>query len=157
MPTVTAIPATTQLPITSGQTPARFAKKVLDQQDFLKLLSVQFKTQDPMKPLEDTAFIAQMAQFTSLSQTSQLATDMKAMRTDQANATAASLLGRNVTMNLGSDSNGVPQDVTGDVTGVDTSGKAPQLLINGNLYPISALIGVRLPTGATVPVPTPST
>lgn len=156
MPTIAPVSTVGQLPLTSGQPAVRFPKKVLDQQDFLKLLSVQFKTQDPMKPMEDTAFIAQMAQFTSLSQTSQLATDMNAMRADQSNATAASLLGRNVTMNLGYDSNGVPIEVSGDVTGVDTSGKSPQLLVNGNLFPLSALVGVRMANGATAPVPAPT-
>ena len=47
-------------------TASRVPQKVLGQNDFLKLLATQFKTQDPMKPMEDTAFIAQMAQFTAL-------------------------------------------------------------------------------------------
>ncbi|MBI3887291.1 MAG: flagellar hook assembly protein FlgD [Opitutae bacterium] len=154
---IAAVSSTNQIPLTSGQAPVRFPKKVLGQEDFLKLLSVQFQTQDPMKPLEDTAFIAQMAQFTSLAQTDQLAKDMGAMRSDQANATAASLLGRNVTINAGLDSNKNQLTVTGDVTGVDTSGRTPQLLINGNLYPLSALLGVRQASAATTPVPAPTT
>ncbi|MEB3298246.1 MAG: flagellar hook capping FlgD N-terminal domain-containing protein [Candidatus Sericytochromatia bacterium] len=42
--------------------------KQLGQEEFLKLLVTQLKSQDPMKPVEDTAFIAQMAQFSSLNQ-----------------------------------------------------------------------------------------
>ena len=43
----------------------RSPKKVLDQDDFLKLLITQFSTQDPLNPVTDTAFIAQMAEFTA--------------------------------------------------------------------------------------------
>ena len=57
---------------TTTTTPAPAATKALGQADFLKLLSTQFQNQDPMKPMDDTAFIAQMAQFTSLSQTTEM-------------------------------------------------------------------------------------
>ena len=41
-------------------------KKNLDQTDFLKLLTTQMQNQDPMKPMDNTQFVAQMAQFSSL-------------------------------------------------------------------------------------------
>jgi flagellar basal-body rod modification protein FlgD len=42
-------------------------KKTLDQADFLTLMSAQLKNQDPTKPVDNTEYVAQMAQFSTLS------------------------------------------------------------------------------------------
>jgi flagellar basal-body rod modification protein FlgD len=117
----------------SGTT--RSAKKTLAQEDFLKLLSTQFQHQDPMKPMEDSAFIGQMAQFTALEQSNALVKEMSGLRSDQNLLTANGYLGRNVTVD---DSDGLP--VTGLVTAVDhdpVSGVS--LTIAGNPYPLTSV------------------
>ena len=41
-------------------------KKTLDQSDFLALMSAQLKNQDPTKPVDNTEYVAQMAQFSTV-------------------------------------------------------------------------------------------
>jgi flagellar basal-body rod modification protein FlgD len=125
----------------------RVPKQTMGQEDFLRLITVQLAHQDPMKPMEDTAFIAQMAEFTSLEQTSQLARDFAAMRTSTDLTAAGSLLGRQVTVQ---DANG--ERITGTVSAIDSTGKSPRLLIDGVLYPYSAVKIVEL-----APPPQPDT
>jgi len=130
---------------------SRIPQKALGQNDFLKLLATQFQTQDPMKPMEDTAFIAQMAQFSSLEQSSALARDMSAMRVDQLRVTANSYLGHRVTVE---DETG--KLVTADVTAIDASGTEPQLIVGDKPYSLSAVLRVE-PSFVSAPAPQPVT
>ena len=49
----------------------------MGQTEFLSLLVTQMRNQDPLKPVSDTEFIAQMAQFTSLEQTKEMGADLQ--------------------------------------------------------------------------------
>lgn len=136
---------------TSGDaTPSRIPQKQLGQGDFLTLLATQFQQQDPMKPMEDTAFIAQMAQFSSLEQSSALAKDMASMRADQQRATANSYLGHRVTVDAGKG-----ELVTDDVSAIDNSGTEPQLVVAGKSYSLSAVLRVE-PGLVSAPAPQPA-
>ena len=42
-------------------------KQTLDQTDFLALMTAQLKNQDPTKPVDNTEYVAQMAQFSTVS------------------------------------------------------------------------------------------
>ncbi|HPT88047.1 MAG TPA: flagellar hook capping FlgD N-terminal domain-containing protein [Bacillota bacterium] len=52
----------------SNTSTQRKTGSTLGKDDFLRLLVTQMQNQDPLNPTEDTEFIAQMAQFTSLEQ-----------------------------------------------------------------------------------------
>lgn len=49
----------------------------LDKDAFLRLLTTQLSNQDPLNPIEDKEFIAQLAQFSSLEQMTSLNTNLK--------------------------------------------------------------------------------
>lgn len=74
----------------STSTTATTAKSSLGKDDFLKMLVTQLKNQDPLKPMDDTSFIAQMAQFSSLEQ-------MKNMNSATLATQANGMIGDNVT------------------------------------------------------------
>lgn len=131
----------------AGTTTTSPAKKTtLDQNDFMKLLAVQFQQQDPMKPMEDTAFIAQMAQFTALDQSKALLTQMTQLGASQTIATANSYLGRQVTLDAGDD-----QTVTGVVTGVEVTDGTPRLIVGDLTYDLSAVLLVEPAPVTTTP------
>ena len=64
--------------------PATTAAKAkdIDKNMFLQLLIAQLRHQDPMKPSDGTAFIAQLAQFQQLEQSINAGQDIAAMRGD---------------------------------------------------------------------------
>jgi len=62
----------------------------LGKDDFLKMLVTQLRNQDPLKPMDDTAFVAQMAQFSSLEQ-------MQNMNSTTLATQANGMIGDNVT------------------------------------------------------------
>lgn len=135
--------------IDSTTSTGRSLKSTLGQDDFLKLLAVQFQTQDPMKPVEDTAFIAQMAQFSALEQAQTMAADLTALRAQQQQATANSYLGHRVTLDGGDG-----QLVVGDVAGVEMASDGPRLVVGDYTYPLSSVLLVEpAPVSTSTPAP----
>jgi flagellar basal-body rod modification protein FlgD len=84
---------------TQGDSASVAAKNVLGKDDFLKLLTAQLANQDPLQPVDNQAFIAQLAQFSSLEQlqnvTSRLDTLLLATASNNQLSTA-SLVGKSV-------------------------------------------------------------
>ena len=95
----------------------------LTQQDFLKVLLTQLTYQDPMKPMDNQQFMAQLAQFSTLQQTQQLNTNIETLIGNQSALQSVGLIGRTVDI---STDNG---NVTGSVTALALSGSSPGLTI----------------------------
>ncbi|MDQ7096213.1 flagellar hook capping FlgD N-terminal domain-containing protein [Desulfosporosinus sp. PR] len=77
MSTVGGTNSTTGAGSSSGsQGTSTTSSDALGKDDFLKLLVAQMQNQDPMNPMDDTQSIAEMAQFSSLEQMTNIATSM---------------------------------------------------------------------------------
>jgi flagellar basal-body rod modification protein FlgD len=138
-------------PVTSTQNnsvtaPIVSSPQALGSADFMKLLAVQFQSQDPMKPMDDTAFIAQMAQFTSLQQTQTLTTEMAKLSTNQELVAANSYIGQQVTVD-----DGQGGTASGVVSSVQVDSTGPKIMVGANPYAISSVLSVQ-----PAPVPTPT-
>ena len=142
----------------SSQTDAskRGTSNNLGQEDFLKLMTTQLQNQDPFAPMENGDFIAQMAQFSTVSGIQEvnqnltgLNDEMKQMRI----ATASNLLGHSVLI----PGNVARPDENGEFHGVFdlpeassatsvvyTDAQTGELLLNHELGPVQAgLVGFK--------------
>jgi flagellar basal-body rod modification protein FlgD len=80
---MTAISAATAAPGTAGsqQAPVPPTTDPLASRDtFLKLLVAQLQYQNPLDPTDSVQFVTQLAQFSQLEQTTQMAADLSAIR-----------------------------------------------------------------------------
>lgn len=132
----TSTSGSSTLDLLNAKTDAQ-GKSTLDEKDFFKLLTAQLSAQDPLKPMDDTAFISQMATFSSLQQMQSLNENMTAFTSRQDAANANSYLGKTVTV---SDSSGA--DVTGVVSSIKIDSGTPNLIINGVAYGVDAVTKV---------------
>ena len=74
-------------------------KSTLGQEDFLKLMTTQLQNQDPFAPMENGDFIAQMAQFSTVTGITEMGNEMKAINDKLDSfriATASQYLGHSV-------------------------------------------------------------
>ncbi len=112
------------------------ANAALDKNDFLKILITQLSHQDPTQPMDDKAFIAQMAQFSSLEQMTNMSEGLAKVATLVAKSQAVGLLGNAVDVaNGGETVSGVVEAVTG--------GDFPQILVNGQYYDYSQVQKIK--------------
>jgi flagellar basal-body rod modification protein FlgD len=81
----------------------------LSQQDFLKVLTTQLQFQDPLKPMDNDQFLAQMAQFATLGLMQQQTDSTNSLLTIQTASQTVGLLGKSVqlTTNTGTQTGSV--------------------------------------------------
>ena len=126
----TALPADRELPTKESQ---------MGMDDFLKLLTSQLQYQDPLEPMKDTEFIAQMASFSSLDQMSSLNKNFESFFQSQMNQSVQGYLGKVVTL----EDDGAEE--SGLVTAVTQKGGELKLTVNGRDYDPSSVSRVELP------------
>lgn len=137
---LTSEPSTLKTPTSPGENAFPTPKQTLDADDFMKILMTQLTAQDPMNPMKDTEFIAQMANFSSLEQMRTLSQSFTSYSNDQKMAAAPSYLGCEVTVKDAA--NG---DITGVVDAITLKDGAPALVINGKTYGTNLITDIRRP------------
>ena len=65
---------------------SRGNKDTLGQSDFLKLMTTQLQNQDPFAPMENAEFIAQMAQFSTVTGITDMGSELKGIAEQLANS-----------------------------------------------------------------------
>lgn len=106
----------------------------LGKDEFLQLLVCQLSNQDPLNPQEDTAFIAQLAQFSALEQ-------MTNMNQTLTNTSAYSLVGKEVIVSS-TDSTGKTSETRGVVDYVEMKNGEAYLSIDGKMFSADDLVQV---------------
>ncbi len=120
--------------IQQAQMPKRNVSNELDRDAFMKILVAQLKNQDPLNPIEDQDFIAQMAQFSVLEQ-------IQSLNDGFSFSQATGLVGKHVYAEF-SNENGQMQRVFGKVTSALSIGGQPYLEVDGWHIPYTSQIVV---------------
>jgi flagellar basal-body rod modification protein FlgD len=98
----------------------------------------QLTTQDPLNPLKDTEFIAQMTQFSALEQFRNMQTEIAKLRSEQQISQAQALLGRTVELQIGLDA-----PVQGTVQEIEIQAGTPKIVVNNQAYELSQVLSVK--------------
>lgn len=103
---------------------------------FLKLLVAQLQAQDPLEPMSNQEFTAQLAQFSMLEGIEKLNANFGDLLALQQITQGAALIGKSVTY---SENN---QTHTGTVSGFQMSNGQLQLQVDGQAVPITQVLGM---------------
>lgn len=107
----------------------------LDKDDFLNLLVAQMKYQDPLEPQSNTEYVSQLATFTQVEATENMAHTTESLE-------ANGLVGKTVIMRPTNSVTGETSDVVGVVDYMMKEGSNIYLAINGSLYNLDDLYTV---------------
>ncbi|HYE67133.1 MAG TPA: flagellar hook capping FlgD N-terminal domain-containing protein [Anaerovoracaceae bacterium] len=109
----------------------------LNMDDFLQLLVAQLKNQDMYNTMDDSEYMAQMAQFSML----QAITDMSEL---SMTSYGVSLIGKEVTVGkIGDD--GTVESIEGIVDSVNFYNGSPQVVVDDKSYSLSSVMSVNEP------------
>jgi flagellar basal-body rod modification protein FlgD len=119
---------------TTGTTPTNRNASV-SQDEFLRILLTQLRFQDPMKPVDNQDFVAQLAQFSALEINRQSGEKLDTLLSISSTNQAMSLVGKTVEVSAASGAG------AGTVTAVSFSAGEPRLTVRTST---TTLIDVKL-------------
>lgn len=119
---------------------ANKTNNVLGKDDFLKLMLIQMRNQDPLNPMDNQQMLSQMAQFSSLEQMTNLNKNFDAANKTDAFMNATRLLGKIVHIN----NPGNALAAVSSVKSISFSPQGPVLsLSNGQTVSIEQILKVE--------------
>ncbi len=114
---------------------------------FMKILVGELKNQDPTNPQQGSEFAAQMAQFSSVEQLTNVNAALKAQSQsslDLINAQAVNLIGKQITAQGKAAADGTPGPIiAGQVTAVNFKNQTATFTVNGQEITFSDLLSVQ--------------
>lgn len=116
--------------VSSDTTSAQSGNLNISQQDFLSILLTQLQYQDPLQPMNDEAFLGQLAQFSALEVATQESAQLDNLITFGSMNQAISLLGKSVEVSENSTANS--PTVSGTVSAVNFSSGSPLLTVTSS-------------------------
>jgi flagellar basal-body rod modification protein FlgD len=120
---------------------------------FLQLLVAQLKYQDPMSPSDNTSYIAQLAQFSSVEQLTNISGQLNVQ--GQNLGLTSDLIGKNAEWDV-YDAAGKLTTESGNVDSVVLKDGLQYIISGGNYIPIDALKSIRSVAEETGPVQSPT-
>ncbi|WP_425806988.1 flagellar hook capping FlgD N-terminal domain-containing protein [Desulfitobacterium sp. Sab5] len=128
MSTISSTNSTSQTGSNSSSSTAvsNAVTKTLGKDDFLKLLTTELTNQDPLQPMDNKDFIAQMAQFSSLEQMNNVSKSVQDLNTSMTSYFQQGLLSQGAAL------------IGKQVSGMDTDGKT---VISGKVDSVKWLDG----------------
>ena len=105
-------------------------RSALDKDAFLKLLLTELKYQDPLNPTDDKAFIAQMAQFSTLEQMQNMS---KVLSLSQ----SCSMIGHTISAQT------KDKEISGTAEAVVIRNGVPYIKVDGDEAPLDSVIEIR--------------
>lgn len=130
------------------------ATSTLTQQDFLSILLTQLQFQDPLKPMDDEQFVAQLAQFSALEVNTESSAKLDTLISFASVNQGVNLLGHTVTINSTQAGISGTSSSSGTVSAVDFSTGEPLLTVTTSSatltsVPLSNVTLVQQPSTST--------
>ncbi|MGN7356014.1 flagellar hook capping FlgD N-terminal domain-containing protein [Paenibacillus sp. SAF-054] len=117
--------------------------QTLGKDQFLSILITQLQNQDPMQPMEDKEFIAQMAQFSSVEQLMNISNQITAM--NQSLGNVSGLIGKEITWkDEGNEENGgTPELKTGIVDSILVKDGVQYASVGSVAIPLTKVLEIK--------------
>lgn len=135
---ITGIDSTNGVSEPNIPSPAKTQELGLGRDAFMELMLAQLRNQDPLEPMGNADFLAQLAQFNALEEMKQLNESFSTLMQSQQMLQASVLIGKQVS-GLGSDE----QTVSGVVSAVRTFGDEITLYVGNAPIPLTSVHSVE--------------